>query len=439
MSVNMQRALILMAERSASDMFLSANAPVLLKINGQMVPVTDHTLPPAMPRAMLSEVLSPSHMEELDQSGELNTGVVIPNVGSFRVSAFRQRGTIAAVIRCIPVRIPSLESLKVPPSLSTLILEKRGLILMVGATGTGKSTTLAAMIEQRNQSMSGHILTLEDPVEFLYTNKRSIVNQREVGRDTASLQIGLKNAMRQAPDCILIGEIRDRETMGASISYALSGHLVLATLHANNSYHALGRVLSFYPPESRPSLLSDLSSGLKAVVSQRLLKAVGGGRAAAVEILINTPLVAELVEKGDFIGVRDAMERSLSEGSQTFEQDLARLIKEGRVTRDEALAYSDSPTNLLWRLDNDAPGATGRNAKPEPEPDTPTFTEITLDVMAPAPAPAPSLARAPISARTPGAAAPAPAPGGTASAGRPAAGATASGTLAPGQGPMRPR
>ena len=391
----MQRALTLMAERGASDMFLSAGAPVLMKVNGQMVPVTDQTLPPSVPRAMLAEVVPAPSLDELDQTGELNTSVVIPKVGSFRVSAFRQRNTIAAVIRCIPIRIPSLESLKVPPILGSLITEKRGLLLMVGATGTGKSTTLASMIEHRNQNMSGHILTLEDPIEFLYTNKRSIVNQREVGRDTASLQIGLKNAMRQAPDVILIGEIRDREMMGAAVSYALSGHLVLATLHANNTYHAMGRVLSFYPPESRPTLLSDLSSALKAVVSQRLLKAVGGGRAAAVEVLLNTPLVADLIEKGDFAGIRESMERSMAEGSQTFEQDLARIIQEGRVSREEALAYSDSPTNLLWRLDNDttptskAGGAAGGAKKAEVD-EPPVFTELTIDVQPTAP-PAPSL------------------------------------------------
>lgn len=396
---NMQRVLTLMAERGASDMFMAAGAPVLLKISGQMVPISDQLLPPAMTRAMIAEVMPPASMEELDRDGELNTSVVIPNVGSFRFSAFRQRNTIAAVVRCIPARIPSLESLKVPSILGSLILEKRGLLLMVGATGTGKSTTLAAMIEWRNQSMGGHILTIEDPIEFLYTNKRSIVNQREVGKDTASLYIGLKNAMRQAPDVILIGEIRDRETMAAAISYSLSGHLVLATMHANNSYHALGRVLSFYPPESRPSLLSDLSSALKAVISQRLLKAVGGGRAAAVEVLINTPMVAELIEKGDFLGVRDAMSRSLSEGSQTYEQDLARLIKEGRITREEALIYADSPTNLMWRLENETPAPADKaSAKKAAEADAdsqPTFTEITLDVLPPAPPPAPSIAATP--------------------------------------------
>ena len=295
-------------------------------------------------------------------------------------SGFKQRGSIAAVFRCIPFDIPSLDSLNVPPLLNTLILEKRGLILMVGATGTGKSTTLAAMLEQRNQQLAGHILTIEDPIEFLFSNKKSVVNQREVGRDTQSLQIGLKNALRQAPDCILIGEIRDRETMTSAISYALSGHLVLSTMHANNSYHALGRILSFYTPEARPALLADLAAGLRSIVSQRLVRATAGGRVPAVEVMLNTKLVSELIEQGDFSGVKEAMEKSMAEGSQTFEQDLARMITQNIITRDEGLAFADSPTNLMWRLQNDMNPISRVNAKKEESDDQPTFTEITLDV-----------------------------------------------------------
>jgi twitching motility protein PilU len=360
--------------------YLSANTPILIKINGQLLQLSDQPLTPAQPRMLLAELLTPQQMEELDDTGELNVGVGLSGVGSFRLSGFRQRGTIAAVFRCIPHQIPTLESLNVPTLLNNLVLEKRGLILMVGATGTGKSTTLAAMLEQRNQQMAGHILTIEDPIEFLFTNKKSVVNQREVGRDTQSLQIGLRNALRQAPDCILIGEIRDRETMTSAISYSLSGHLVLATLHANNSYHALGRILSFYTPEARPALLSDLGSGLRAVVSQRLVRAVAGGRVPAVEVMLNTKLVSELIEQGDFSGVKEAMEKSMAEGSQTFEQDLARLITQGTITREEGLAFADSPTNLMWRLQNDmAPVSRAAPKKEEPD-DEPTFTEITLDV-----------------------------------------------------------
>ena len=377
---NMERVLRLMAEKNASDVYLSANSPILIKINGQLLQLSDQPLTHSQPRQLLAELLTPSQLEELDDTGELNMSIGLPGVGSFRLSGFKQRGSIAAVFRCIPVVIPTLESLNVPSVLNTLILEKRGLILMVGATGTGKSTTLAAMLEQRNQQMAGHILTIEDPIEFLFTNKKSVVNQREVGRDTNTLQVGLKNALRQAPDCIMIGEIRDRETMTSAISYALSGHLVLSTLHANNSYHALGRILSFYTPEARPALLADLAAGLKSIISQRLVRAVAGGRIPAVEVMLNTKLVSELIEQGDFSGVKEAMEKSMAEGSQTFEQDLARLITSDHITRDEGLAYADSPTNLMWRLQNDMSPVSRIQPKKEETDDQPTFTDIQLDV-----------------------------------------------------------
>jgi twitching motility protein PilU len=376
----MERVLRLMAEKRASDVYLTANAPIQIKINGQLLQLSDQSLTPEQPRQLLAELLTPKQLEELEELGELNMGIGLQGVGSFRLSAFRQRGSVAAVFRCIPVEIPTLDSLKLPEILNTLILEKRGLILLAGATGTGKSTTLAAMLEHRNRNLAGHILTIEDPIEFLFTNKKAIVNQREVGRDTQSLQIGLKNALRQAPDCILIGEIRDRETMTAAISYALSGHLVVSTLHANNSYHALGRILSFYTPEARPALLGDLSSALKAVVSQRLVRSTQGGRVPAVEVLLNTKLVADLMAQGDFPGVKEAMEQSLAEGSQTFEQELARLINDGVITRDEGLSYADSPTNLMWRLQNDSPTQSKLVPKKEEKDEGPSFTDITLDV-----------------------------------------------------------
>jgi twitching motility protein PilU len=391
---NMERVLHLMADKGASDVYLTANSPIQLKINGQLVPISDQILTPGQPRALLAELLSPVQLEELDQTGELNLGIGIRAVGSFRLSAFKQRASIAAVIRCIPHKIPSMDTLNLPPVLASLALERRGLVLMVGATGNGKSTSLASMIEWRNAQLSGHILTIEEPIEFLFSNKRSIINQREVGRDTASLHIALKNALRQAPDCIMIGEIRDRETMSMAISYALSGHLVLATLHANNSAHTLGRILSFYTPEARPALLGDLAAALKAVVSQRLLRSTAGGRVPTVEVLLNSRFIAELIEQGDIQGVREAMDKSMAEGSQIFEQDIARLIREGQVTQEEGLLGADSPTNLLWRLQNDmAPVSRVTAAKPEPE--GPSFTEITLDVVAEAPAPAVARPRAP--------------------------------------------
>ena len=379
---NMERILRLMADKGASDCYLSANMPVLIRINGQTVQLSDQLLTPPQPRQLIAEVIDPASLLELDNSGELNMAIGVSGVGSFRLSGFRQRGSIAGVFRLIPHEIPSLESLALPPVLGQMIKEKRGLILMVGATGTGKSTTLASMLELRNQTMTGHILTIEDPVEYLFSNKRSVVNQREIGRDTVSLQVALKNALRQAPDCILIGEIRDRDTMTAAISYALSGHLVLATLHGNNTYHALNRILSFYTPESRAAMLNDLGAGLKAIISQRLVRASAGGRVPVVEILLNTKLVAELIEQGDFAGVKEAMEKSIAEGSQSYEEHFAKLIADGTITREEGLAFADSPTNLLWRLQNDGPGQkpSAQNRKEEKAGDEASFTELTLDV-----------------------------------------------------------
>ena len=336
------------------------------------------------PKNLLAEVVPPHRIEELEETGELNMGVPLTGVGRFRVSAMRQRGSYAVVIRFISQQIPEFSSLNLPPVLTELIMEKRGLILVVGATGSGKSTTLASMIDTRNAAMSGHILTIEDPVEYQFRNKKSIVNQREIGSDTQSLQTALKNALRQAPDVILIGEIRDRETMSSAIAYAQSGHLCLATLHGNNSYQALNRILSFYPVEVRPTMLGDLASALKGVISQRLVRTTDGGRVPAVEVMLNTKLVSDLVEKGDFSGVKEAMEKSMAEGSQTFEEALAHLIVEKKIDRKEGMAYADSPTNLMWRLQNDFALAANaakaqKEARDTPD-DQPSFTEIVLDV-----------------------------------------------------------
>ncbi|AOF85069.1 twitching motility family protein [Hydrogenophaga sp. RAC07] len=379
----MERILRLMADKKASDVYLTAHAPAMIKINGQTIPINSQVLPPEAPRNLLSEIVPSTRMEELQETGELNMAVPLEALGNFRVSAFRQRGNIAVVIRFIPGDIPALDSLNVAPVLADLVMEKRGLVLMVGATGAGKSTTLAAMIDHRNESASGHVLTIEDPIEYVYKNKKSVVNQREIGPDTASLQIALKNALRQAPDVILIGEIRDRETMSAAIAYAQSGHLCLATLHANNSYQALNRILSFYPVEVRPTMLGDLAAALRAIVSQRLLRTHTGSRVPAMEVLLNTSLIADLIQKADFSGVREAMEKSLADGSQSFEQDLARLINDGLVTRNEGLAQADSPNNLLWRLQNDFNAIKANdaaNSNDEDAAENATFTEFTLDV-----------------------------------------------------------
>ena len=376
----MERILRLMSEKKASDVYLSARSPALIKINGLCIPINNQLLAADSIPKLLAEVLPAKRLEELTETGELNMAAGVEDIGNFRFSVMRQRGSYAAVIRFISKEIPTLDALKLPEILSSLIMEKRGLVLMVGATGSGKTTTLASMIDHRNERVSGHILTIEDPIEYLFRNKKSIVNQREVGSDTQTLQVGLRNALRQAPDVILIGEIRDRETMSAAIAYAQSGHLCLATLHASNSYQALNRVLNFFPVEVRPTLLSDLATGLKAIVSQRLLRTTVGQRVPAVEVLLNTHLIAQLIEKGDFAGIQDAMEKSMAEGCQTFEQDIAKLINDGVVDKKEGMAYADSPTNLMWRLQNDFTKASKVVEVEVPTNDEPSFSDFTLDV-----------------------------------------------------------
>ncbi|WP_076591048.1 PilT/PilU family type 4a pilus ATPase [Herminiimonas arsenitoxidans] len=371
----MDRLFLLMKEKAASDLFIAVNSPIHIKINGNLVPVNQQKLDQNAVMSLLAEVVPAAKLEELERENELNIGIPVAGVGSFRLSAFRQRGSISAVLRYVPGEIPALNSLALPPILADMIMEKRGLLLVVGSTGSGKSTTIAAMLDHRNALSTGHILTLEDPIEFLFKNKKSIVNQREIGSDAADLSIALRNALRQAPDCILIGEIRDKETMSAALAYAQSGHLVVATLHANNSYQALTRIINFYPIEHRQSLLADLSSTLRAVISQRLIGAIDGKRRAAVEIMMNTRHIAELIEQGEITQIKEAIEKSLSPGSQTFEQALMQLIKDDIVTQDEALAHADSASNLFWLLNNSAQKV--EIDEPEEEQGA-SFTEFTL-------------------------------------------------------------
>lgn len=356
----------LMAEKQASDIFISAGAPIHIKIQGNTVPVNQQMMLPDMIEKIAMELMNEEQQKRFAETMEMNLSFGISGIGNFRVNIFRQRASISIVVRYILGNIPALDTLGMPSVLSELIMEKRGLILIVGATGTGKSTTIASMLDYRNANRSGHILTVEDPIEFLFKHKKSLVNQREIGMDTRGWESALKNAMRQAPDCILIGEIRDMDTMAAAIAYAQTGHLCLGTLHANNSYHALNRIINFFPIESRTALYLDLAVSLKAIVSQRLVKKPDGKRIPAAEVLLNTRHIQELIERGEVQAIKEAMEQSLAPGSQTFEQDLFRLYKSNVITLDEALANSDSPTNLSWLINNSEFGASHAGAMAAP-------------------------------------------------------------------------
>ena len=372
----MDKLFRLMADKKATDLFLSVGAPITIKMQGSSVPVNPALLDATNVENLLKEILTDKQWNELNETRELNTRATVPDVGVYRLSCFFQRGTLAMVARYIPSDIPKFDSLRLPQVLKEVIMEKRGLILMVGATGSGKSTTMTSMLDYRNENAAGHILTLEDPLEFIFKNKKSIVNQREIGSDTLAFQVGLRNALRQAPDVIFIGEIRDKETMGHAIAYAQSGHLCMATLHANNSYHAMSRIISFYPLDNRPALLADLSVTLKCIISQRLVKMPNGARTAAVEVLLNSRHIAELIEKGELNEIKDAMEQSMVPGSQTFEQALYKLYDDKVITIDEALSNADSANNLQQVINNAAkkPDAPG-DAKTDPHAaDTTTHT-----------------------------------------------------------------
>lgn len=342
----------LMAEKKAADMYFTSDAPIMIKIEGVVMPINNQKLTADHVRQMAFGLMNEHQITVFERELEMNFGYPLASLGNYRVNIFKQRGDVAMVIRHVKATIPTIEELKLPPVLKELTQEKRGLILVVGATGSGKSSTLAAMLEQRNKAKSGHILTLEDPIEFQFEHRKSIVNQREIGIDTHSFENALKNAMREAPDVIMIGEIRDRTTLQYALNFAQSGHLCLSTLHANNSYHVLNRIINFFPTEARPSLLMDLSVSLKAVVSQRLVRGKDGKLLAAVEILQNSNHIADLIREGQIEDIKHAMEKSLYHGTQTFEQALYKLFKQDLITMDEALAQSDSPTNLAWMIHN---------------------------------------------------------------------------------------
>jgi twitching motility protein PilU len=336
----------LMVDKGASDLFFSVGAPPNIKIEGIIAPVGQVPLKSQQMAEIALSLMNDEQRKEFDATFELNMALSINGVGRFRINMFRQRGDVSMVVRYIKSDIPSLEELNLPPILQSIIMELRGLVLVVGATGSGKSTTLAAMIDHRNQNHRGHILTIEDPVEYIHQHKKSIVDQREVGIDTLSYDNALKNAMREAPDVILIGEIRERSSMKHAISYAETGHLCISTLHANNANQALDRVINFFPEEARRQVLLDLSLNLRAIISLRLIPGVANQRVVAVELLLNTPYIADLIEKGKVDEIKEVMERSTEQGMQTFDQALLKLYQKGSISKENAIKFADSKNNV---------------------------------------------------------------------------------------------
>ena len=351
-----------MVEKDASDLYLSSGAPASAKIAGTLVRLEDTTLTPEQVREIAWSTMSPEQITEFEHRPEMNLAISEDGIGRFRVNIFRQRNSVSMVIRNIKTAIPDWKLLGLPEILTRVIMEKRGLVLFVGATGSGKSTSLASLIDHRNTHSAGHIITIEDPIEFVHSHKMSIVNQREVGVDTESYQDALKNTLRQAPDVILIGEIRDQETMEHALAFAETGHLAISTLHANNANQALDRIINFFPEERRNQLLLDLSLNLRAFVSQRLVKTTDGKRAAAVEILLGTPLVQDMIRRGDVHEIKEVMQKSENIGMQTFDGALFRLVQAGNITLDEAIKNADSPNNLRLRLNLDSSTAEKKTA-----------------------------------------------------------------------------
>jgi twitching motility protein PilU len=340
----------LMVDKHASDLFFTANSPIKIKIEGQIFPINKQVLSPETVRQAAYGLMTPEQLESFHREYELDFAVSEPGLGRFRVNVFYQRGFPAMVLRYITANMPKLDSLNLPDMVRELAMLKRGLVLVVGATGSGKSTTLAAMIDHRNEVSSDHIITIEDPIEFLHANKRSIVNQREIGADTRSYERALRSAMRAAPDVILIGEIRDRETMQSAINLAGTGHLVLATLHANNAAETMDRVINMFPQDQHSQIFLDLSQYLRAIMAQRLVMGVDNRRVAAIEIMMNTPHIAELIRKGDIVAMKESIRASSERGVQSFDAALHKLVVDERITLEEALSAADSRTNLEAKI-----------------------------------------------------------------------------------------
>ncbi|OGT54896.1 MAG: type IV pili twitching motility protein PilT [Gammaproteobacteria bacterium RIFCSPHIGHO2_12_FULL_63_22] len=350
----------LMTEKNASDMFLTTGAPVFIKVEGKLYPLGNTGLPAGMVKKIAYSLMDEGQVPVFERDLEFNMAIAVKDAGRFRVNCFKQRGEVGMVIRAIKSEIPSIDQLKLPQVLKDIVMEPRGLVLVVGSTGSGKSTALAAMIDHRNANNTGHILTIEDPIEFLHRHKKSIVNQREVGLDTHAFHNALKNAMREAPDVILIGEILDAVTMESAIAFAETGHLCLATLHSNNADQTLDRILNFFPETAHKNVLMNLSLNLKAVISLRLVVGKDGKRLPASEVLINTPMIRDLIRRGEVHEVKEAMDKSLQEGMHTFDQSLFRMYKDGKIDLEEALKKADSRDGLALKI-RLAEGATGEH------------------------------------------------------------------------------
>ncbi len=352
----------LMLSKKASDMFITAGFPPAMKVDGKMTPVNSQVLTPQQAREISRSIMNDKQAAEFDATNECNFAIGIPNTARFRVNAFIQRGSVGLVFRTITSKIPSIEELNLPEVLKDVSMTKRGLVVLVGATGSGKSTTLAAMVGHRNENSFGHIVTIEDPVEFMHEHKNCIVTQREVGVDTESWEAALKNTLRQAPDVILIGEIRDRETMDYAVAFAETGHLCMSTLHANSTNQALDRIINFFPEERRHQLLMDLSLNLRAFISQRLVPKIDGiGRVAAVEIMLNSPLITDLIFKGDVHEIKSIIAKSREMGMQTFDQALFDLHENGQISYEDALRNADSVNDLRLKFKLEGKAAKDKN------------------------------------------------------------------------------
>ncbi len=374
----------MMIEKEGSDLFLTTGAPPSIKAFGKLFPLIDKKLPEGMVKKIAYQIMNEEQIKQFEDSPEMNLAISDPEIGRFRVNIFQQRGEIAIVARNIKTEIPSADSLGLPPILKSLIMQKRGIVLFVGGTGSGKSTSLAALIDHRNKTSDGHIITIEDPVEFIHPHQKSIVNQREVGVDTKSYEEALQNTLRQAPDVILIGEIRSRETMEHALAFAETGHLCLSTLHANNANQALDRIINFFPEERHKQLFLDLSLNLQGFVSQRLIPTIDGKRAAAIEILLGTPRVCDLIKQAKIMEIKEVMEKGEQQGMKTFDSALFDLFTQGKISYEEALKNADSKNNLRLRIQL-ADGKGGEDSDLDNEDDSGGLSLVTRDDDRPKP------------------------------------------------------